>query len=92
MMDGDRFAKAGVENRILPLLHCWPDDPDERSRYVKDLVDLGFGGVVTNVHFDGYVESEERWQQLLDGIEKARAASSCGSTTSRGIRPASPAG
>ncbi len=42
------------------------------SRLLDLLAERGYGGVVCNVGFDNYLESEEEWQRFLHGFAECR--------------------
>lgn len=66
-----RFADPGADRRILQMLHQIPAGSDERRRAYDALLRAGFGGLVTNVSFDAYLESEDHWQEFLAGVTEA---------------------
>ena len=68
----ERFMDPPASCRILKIVHAQPDSPEQQDEHIKELVSLGFGGMATNVSFDGYVESEPKWQAFLSAIRKAK--------------------
>ena len=73
----ERFMDPPASCRILKIVHAQPDSPEQQDEHIKELVSLGFGGMATNVSFDGYVESEPKWQAFLSAIRKAKDAGMC---------------
>jgi hypothetical protein len=69
-----RFAESPRANRILKIIHNWPDDPAKQDSLIAKLKDQGFGGVVSNVSFDQYLESEAKWRAFRRGVDAAREA------------------
>jgi len=63
-----------AESRILKIIHSWPDDPGAQDALIHVLARQGFGGVVCNVSFTEYLESEARWKALGRAVEEARKA------------------
>jgi len=57
----DIFKNPPREYRMLQIIHHYYDK-DLAKNYVK----LGFGGVVANVSFNDYLESEEAWKAFMD--------------------------
>jgi hypothetical protein len=70
----ERFANPPGEARILKIMHTPKDTPEDCAAFIQDLLEKGFGGMATNVNFDGYVESPERWTQFLEEVKQAKAA------------------
>lgn len=68
------FQVPPGRNRILKIIHGWPDDPREQDDLIARLVSEGFGGVVCNVSFNQYLRSEPRWRALVRGLARAKAA------------------
>lgn len=68
----DRFADPPADCRILKIVHGWPDQEAGREDTVTSLVARGFGGVVSNVSFQGYVEDEGKWDSFLAAMRRAR--------------------
>ncbi|MDG3004796.1 glycosyl hydrolase [Paludisphaera mucosa] len=69
-----RFAEPSRSTRILKIIHNWPDAPEAQDALVQRLDGQGFGGVVSNVAFDQYLESEPKWAAFRRGIGEARKA------------------
>ncbi|MGC9359450.1 MAG: hypothetical protein ACP5G7_03625 [Anaerolineae bacterium] len=72
MTTRSRFANPPADRRMLQMFHRMPETAEERRRVYEQIKAAGFGGLVTNVSFDEYLESEEHWQEFLDGVEEAR--------------------
>ena len=53
-----RFVQPPAEARILKIIHNWPDQSDAQDQLISSLRTQGFGGVVCNVSFDQYLESQ----------------------------------
>jgi hypothetical protein len=70
----ERFADPPAESRILPIIHSWPDAPDAQDELIRSMLARGFGGVVCNVSFEQYLESEEKWQAFVRAVKAAKAA------------------
>ena len=70
----ERFANPPAECRILKLVHMLPDDPAAQDSLISTLIEQGFGGMATNVSFQGYVEDEAKWKSFLQTVGKAKAA------------------
>lgn len=69
-----RFAQPPADARILKIIHGWPDAPDQQDRLISRLRAQGFGGVVCNVSFENYLESEAKWQAFTRAVHTAREA------------------
>lgn len=69
-----RVAQPPANARILKIIHGWPDAPEAQDRLIERLRSQGFGGVVCNVSFDQYLQSEPKWQAFRRAIDAARAA------------------
>jgi hypothetical protein len=67
-----RFPNPPSDARILKIVHHLPDAPVGQDGLFQSLLDQGFGGIVTNVSFDGYIESEEKWSAFVRGVNAAR--------------------
>lgn len=68
-----RFAAPGNENRMLKIVHGWPDEPDAARALLDGIARQGYGGVVTNVNFDGgYTGSEQNWTKLASALAMIR--------------------
>lgn len=70
----ERFAEPPASARILKIIHKQPDDPAAQDRLLRQLAASGFGGMVTNVAFDGYLEDESKWPAFLRGVQEAKKA------------------
>jgi hypothetical protein len=68
-----RFARPPARDRILKIIHPWPDDAPAQDQLRERLLDQGFGGVVCNVAFDQYLESEPKWQAFVRAVTAAKA-------------------
>jgi len=66
------FANPAAETRILKIIHSWPDDHEAQDQLIARLQRQGFGGVVCNVSFDQYLESESKWQAFVRAVKRAR--------------------
>jgi hypothetical protein len=71
---GERFVNPPSESRILKIIHSWPDDPKAQDEMIAGLQRQGFGGVVCNVSFADYLESEAKWQAFTRAVNAARQA------------------
>jgi len=69
-----RFAHPPAEARIIKIIHNWPDQPEAQDALIQRLQAQGFGGVVCNVSFDQYLESDEKWTAFRRALEKAKQA------------------
>jgi hypothetical protein len=70
----DRFAKPPADARILKIIHNWPDAPAAQDKYISRFRNQGFGGVVCNVSFDQYLESDAKWRAFVRAINEAKKA------------------
>jgi len=70
----ERFAQPPADARILKIIHGWPDRPDAQDRLIAKLNAQGFGGVVCNVAFDQYLESDAKWQAFTRAVNEAKKA------------------
>lgn len=70
----ERWANPPASNRMLKIIHSWPDDAGAQDALIRTLIAQGFGGVVCNVSFTDYLESEERWQAFVRAVGAAREA------------------
>jgi hypothetical protein len=66
------FARPPADCRILKIIHNWPDQNEAQDRLISGLRDQGFGGVVCNVSFDGYLEDEAKWLALVRAVNEAK--------------------
>lgn len=70
----ERFMNPPAESRIIKIIHSWPDDPNAQDDLISKLINSGFGGVVCNVSFDQYLESEEKWAAFVRAVKAAKKA------------------
>jgi hypothetical protein len=68
------FARPPAESRILKIIHEWPDAPAAQDEVIARLQRQGFGGVVCNVGFKDYLESEPKWQAFVRAVNQAKKA------------------
>jgi len=67
-----RFADPPAEARILKIVHGLPDGPDGQDGLLLSLVSQGFGGIVTNVSFADYLQSEDKWAAFVRAVHEAK--------------------
>ncbi|MGE5293757.1 MAG: glycosyl hydrolase, partial [Solirubrobacterales bacterium] len=70
----ERFVQPPADARILKIIHNWPDQPEAQDELIRRLGGQGFGGVVCNVSFDQYLESEAKWAAFTRAIDEAKKA------------------
>ena len=70
----DRFGQPPADARILKIIHNWPDQPKAQDRSIERLRTQGFGGVVCNVSFDQYLESDDKWVAFVRAVNEAKKA------------------
>ena len=70
----DRFTLPPADARILKIIHNWPEKSDVQGQYIRRLGAQGFGGVVCNVSFDQYLESEAKWLAFTRAVNEAKKA------------------
>ena len=70
----ERFAQPPASSRILKIIHNWPDAPEAQDQLITRLRAQGFGGVVCNVSFTDYLESEPRWAAFGRAVKAAKDA------------------
>ncbi|MCU0915226.1 MAG: hypothetical protein MUC88_11765 [Planctomycetes bacterium] len=70
----ERFAQPPAEARILKIIHNWPDPPEAQDQLIGRLQTQGFGGVVCNVSFDQYLESDAKWLAFTRAVHEAKKA------------------
>lgn len=70
----ERFAQPPADARIHKIIHGWPDKAEAQDKLIARLHSQGFGGVVCNVSFDQYMESETKWTAFLRGVGEAEKA------------------
>jgi len=68
------FADPPARFRILKIVHNVPDAPQEQDALLARLRAQGFGGMVTNVPFADYLQSEPRWQAFVRVVQEAKKA------------------
>ena len=68
------FAHPAARFRILKIVHGLPGTPQEQDRLLEKLKSQQFGGMVTNVPFADYLQSESQWQVFLGAVAKAKKA------------------
>ncbi|HOX04168.1 MAG TPA: glycosyl hydrolase [Candidatus Paceibacterota bacterium] len=68
------MADPPAPARILKIIHGWPDDPDAQDGLIRKLQRQGFGGVVCNVSFDQYLQSESKWEAFRRAVGHAKEA------------------
>jgi hypothetical protein len=69
----ERFRVPPPEARILKIVHHLPETAEGQENLLDSLSDQRFGGMATNVAFDQYLESEEKWAALVQGVNMANA-------------------
>jgi hypothetical protein len=69
-----RFTDPPNESRILKIIHSWPDDAPAQDALVRRLSEQGFGGVVCNVSFEKYLESQAAWRAFQRAVDRAKQA------------------
>jgi hypothetical protein len=74
VLAADPFVDPPARFRILPLIYGLPDAPAARKQLLDKLKMQGFGGMVTNVSFDDYLQNDAHWQSFADGVYKAKQA------------------
>ncbi|HEX2974091.1 MAG TPA: glycosyl hydrolase, partial [Tepidisphaeraceae bacterium] len=70
----ERFAQPPADARILKIIHNWPDQPNAQDQTINRLRAQGFGGVVCNVSFDQYLESDAKWTAFTRAVNEAKKA------------------
>jgi len=70
----ERFAQPPADSRILKIIHNWPDQPGAQDQLIGRLGAQGFGGVVCNVSFDQYIESDAKWLAFTRAVNEAKKA------------------
>lgn len=68
----ERFASPPAAARILKIIHGWPDEPAQQDQLRATLRRQGFGGVVCNISFQDYLESEARWKAFERAVHEAK--------------------
>ncbi len=68
------FRSPGNRNRMLKIVHGWPGPAEALQNVLGAVAAQGYGGVVTNVNFDGgYAESEANWAKFIRACSEIRA-------------------
>ena len=67
-----RFASPPADTRILKIIHNWPDPPAAQDQLISRLRAQNFGGVVCNVSFDQYLQSDAKWQAFTRAVTEAK--------------------
>ena len=67
-----RFADPPPDARIHKIIHGWPDQPEAQDKLIGRLQAQGFGGVVCNVSFDQYLESDAKWTAFTRAVSEAK--------------------
>jgi len=70
----ERLTVPPAKSRILKIVHGLPDAPEDQDVLFASLLGQGFGGIVTNVSFGEYLESDEKWAAFVRGVHEAKAA------------------
>jgi hypothetical protein len=68
----ERFAHPPADARILKIIHNWPDPAPAQDSLISVLSTQGFGGVVCNVSFDQYLQSDAKWLAFTRVIKAAK--------------------
>lgn len=68
----ERFARPPADARILKIVHNLPDTPEEQDGLFQKLMSQGLGGMVVNVSFNEYMESETKWEAFIRGVKEAK--------------------
>jgi hypothetical protein len=69
-----RFADPPSSFRILKIIHGWPEGIGAQDQLIERLRRQGFGGVVCNVSFSDYLESERYWKSFTRAVDAAHRA------------------
>jgi hypothetical protein len=69
-----RFAQPPANARILKIIHGWPDQSEAQDTLIARLQRQGFGGVVCNVSFQQYLESDAKWAAFQRAVHAAKQA------------------
>ena len=67
------WSDPPAELRPLQIVHGWLPKQDV-FEWMKNLAELGLGGIVCNVHFEKYMRSEEHWETLVNAVEACEKA------------------
>jgi hypothetical protein len=68
------LARPPSQTRILKIIHGWPDAAKAQDDMISRLGQQGFGGVVCNISFDQYLQSEAKWQAFVRAVNQAKKA------------------
>lgn len=68
----ERFAVPPADARIIKIVHNLPDTPEEQDQLFQQLTAQGLGGMVVNVSFNEYMESDLKWNAFLRGVKEAK--------------------
>jgi hypothetical protein len=68
------FVNPPAASRIIKIIHSWPDDPAAQDALIRSLSGQGFGGVVCNVSFADYLQSEAKWKAFVRAMNEAKRA------------------
>jgi hypothetical protein len=66
------FITPPAKTRILKIVHSLPDRPEAQESLFSKLTNQGFGGVVCNVAFENYLQSQEKWDAFVRGVKRAK--------------------
>ncbi|MGC8744037.1 MAG: glycosyl hydrolase [Verrucomicrobiia bacterium] len=66
------FKTPPQRTKIYKIVHSLPDSEEARLSLFNKLQTQGFGGIVCNVSFDGYLTDESKWQSFLNGVKTAK--------------------
>lgn len=66
------FKTPSQRTKIYKIVHSLPDSEDARLSLFNKLKTQGFGGIVCNVSFDGYLTDESKWKSFINGVKTAR--------------------
>ncbi|MBR5978127.1 MAG: hypothetical protein IK033_03910 [Verrucomicrobia bacterium] len=68
-----QFVEPPAKTKILKIIHNWPDAFEQQDSIREDLLrHKGFGGIVSNVHFDQYMESDVHWNAFYRAVTEAK--------------------
>ena len=68
----EKFTKPSSTHRIIKIIHGWPEKSEDQDRLIGILKRQGFGGVVCNVSFKDYLESQVLWDSFKRAVNRAR--------------------
>ena len=68
----ERFANPSPTHRIIKIIHGWPEKSEDQDRLIGMLKRQGFGGVVCNVSFKDYLESQVLWDSFKRAVSQAK--------------------